>query len=88
MEPKRYNQIHGHYSMSMKQHPKGEWIQWEDAEQSQKDITKELELLRKIAVAAKRLWDMEKLPMEAIDLANLLTDYIDFQEGHSTPGKA
>jgi hypothetical protein len=40
----------------------------------------EIELLRKIAEAAKNLWDHGGLRVEDTHLKNLLTDYIDFVE--------
>lgn len=43
-------------------------------------MRKEIELLREIASAAKEAWDIGYLPLEAIHLKNLLTDYIDFEE--------
>lgn len=45
---------------------------------------REIELLRKIAGETKILWDKGGLPLEAIHLKNLLTDYIDFKENRLT----
>ncbi len=43
-------------------------------------MSKELELLRKIAKEAKVLWDKGKLSLEDAHLKNLLTDYVDIKE--------
>ena len=39
----------------------------------------EIELLRDIANEAKAIWFKAQLPLEAITLKNLLTDWIDFK---------
>ena len=41
---------------------------------------KEIILLRKIAAEVKILWDKDKIPLEAMGLKNLLTDYIDYKD--------
>lgn len=45
---------------------------------------KEIDLLRKIADEAKRVWDSGGLRIEAGHLKNLLTDRIDWDNRHNS----
>ena len=48
-------------------------------------MKEELELLQRIAKEAKEVWDKGWLPLEAITLKNLLTDYIDMKSRTTQP---